>query len=200
MLLSHINIVKYYGVFATMAVLKVRVPQSMFSLESLVMRQLHPLVLAGSLALSPSRLVTLLLAVVGLSFAGCTSSSSDDEIDDGGEDLESPTEDPIIDQPTSAGFMSNFLWKPEAESAYNRGNPIIHSNPCALTFVNGALVTEFGPGNGRCNTARLFERCGTFPANTKVEIVDIQSGLPYLDPNTNLPYVLIPSPCSRFEF
>lgn len=103
--------------------------------------------------------------------------------------------------PPSAGTMSNFLWKPKAESAYNEGLPVIHVNPCADVYVNGeGPILDFGPGNGRCVTARLFKSCGSFGTNIKVEVFQTGTKIPYLDPRTGLPYVTVPSGCDRFEF
>lgn len=99
----------------------------------------------------------------------------------------------------SAGDITDFLWKPRAESPYNPGNPVIHANPCdATVHVNGQPLLDFGPGNGRCNTSRMFSSCGSFGSNIRVEIFDNKTGLPYF--NGNDPYVIVPNGCSRYEF
>ena len=99
----------------------------------------------------------------------------------------------------SAGEITDFLWKPAAESPYNRGNPVIHANPCnATVYVNGNALIEFGPGNGRCNTSRMFSSCSSFGTNIKVEIIDNETGLPYF--NGPDPFVIVPNGCSRYEF
>ena len=99
----------------------------------------------------------------------------------------------------SAGDITDFLWKPRAESPYNPGNPVIHANPCnATVYVNGNALLDFGPGNGRCNTSRMFSSCGAFGSNIKVEIFDNESGLPYF--NGSDPFVIVPNGCSRYEF
>ncbi len=123
-----------------------------------------------------------------------------------GEDLIAPCYSALADTytpelPPSAGTMSNFLWKPKAESAYNEGLPVIHVNPCADVYVNGeGPIKDFGPGNGRCVTARLFKSCGSFGSNIKVEVFQTGTQIPYLDPRTGLPYVTVPSGCDRYEF
>ncbi len=99
----------------------------------------------------------------------------------------------------SAGEITDFLWKPRAESAYNKGSPVIHANPCdATVFVNGQALKDFGPGNGRCNTSRLYSSCGSYGSNIKVEIFDNKTGLPYF--NGSEPFVIVPNGCSRYEF
>jgi len=99
----------------------------------------------------------------------------------------------------SAGEITDFLWKPRAESSYNQGSPVIHANPCdATVYVNGQALMDFGEGNGRCNTSRMFSSCGSYGSNVKVEIFDNKSGLPYF--NGNDPFVIVPNGCSRYEF
>lgn len=99
----------------------------------------------------------------------------------------------------SAGEITDFLWKPRAESSYNRGSPVIHVNPCdATVYVNGNATRDFGPGNGRCNTSRLFSGCGAYGSNIKVEVIDNKTGLPYF--NGSEPFVIVPNGCSRYEF
>ncbi len=99
----------------------------------------------------------------------------------------------------SAGQITDFLWKPRADSDYNKGSPVIHASPCnATVWVNGEALHDFGPGNGRCNTSRMFRSCGSFGTNIKVEIFDNDTGLPYF--NGDDPFVIVPNGCSRFEF
>ncbi len=99
----------------------------------------------------------------------------------------------------SAGEITDFLWKPVAESDFNKGSPVIHVNPCdATVYVNGVAGTDFGPANGRCNTTRLFQSCGSYGSNIKVEVIDNDTGLPYF--NGADPFVIVPNGCSRFEF
>jgi hypothetical protein len=101
--------------------------------------------------------------------------------------------------PRSAGEITDFLWKPRAESDFNKGSPVIHANPCdATVVVNGESLMDFGPANGRCNTSRMFRACGTYGQNIKVEIFDNATGLPYF--NGSEPFVTVPDGCSRFEF
>lgn len=99
----------------------------------------------------------------------------------------------------SAGEITDFLWKPRAESPYNEGSPVIHVNPCnATVYVNGEPLRDFGEGNGRCNTSRMFSSCGSYGSNIKVEVIDNESGLPYF--NGDDPFVIVPNGCSRYEF
>lgn len=100
---------------------------------------------------------------------------------------------------SSAGQITDFLWKPQADSDYNKGSPVIHVNPCnATVYVNGEALHDFGPGNGRCNTSRMFRSCGSFGTNIKVEVIDNETGLPYF--NGEDPFVIVPNGCSRYEF
>jgi len=103
--------------------------------------------------------------------------------------------------PDAEGVMSDFLWKPHAESNYNLGSPVIHVNPKSDVYVNGqGPVMDFGPGNGRAVTARLFKSCGSYGTNVKVEVFKPGTKIPRLDPRTGLPYVTVPSGCGRYEF
>src|SRR5690606_9668324 len=71
--------------------------------------------------------------------------------------------------PPSAGDISKFLWKPRAESDYNKGSLVIHVDACdATVFVNGDALLDFGPANGRCNTSRAFKPGCAFGANVRV--------------------------------
>ncbi|MDZ4785002.1 MAG: hypothetical protein SGJ02_02885 [bacterium] len=101
------------------------------------------------------------------------------------------------ERPVSAGEMRNFLWKPRAESTFNFGLPIIHVNPSSDVYVNGEIVKDFGPGNGRAVTARLFRNCSAY-AGAKVEVFQPGTRIPYT--HNGLPYVIISNPCDRLEF
>lgn len=99
----------------------------------------------------------------------------------------------------SAGEITDFLWKPRADSVFNPGKPVIHVDACdATVFVRGQALTDYGPGNGRCNTSRMFSDCSTYGTNIRVEVKDNSTGLPYL--HNGQPFVTVPSGCSRFEF
>ena len=102
--------------------------------------------------------------------------------------------------PDSAGEITDFLWKPEADSDYNKGKLIIHADPCdTRVVVNGEELGQFGAGNGRCTTARSLTKSGcAFGANIKVEIFDEATGAPYLFPGGQ-PYIIIPNGCDRVE-
>lgn len=99
----------------------------------------------------------------------------------------------------SAGQITDFLWKPRAESPYNKGMPVIHVNPCnATVYVNGDKLLDYGEGNGRCNTSRMLKSCSSFGSNVRVEIIDNETGAPYY--HGDKPYVIVPNGCSRYEF
>lgn len=102
-------------------------------------------------------------------------------------------------KPKTMGEIRDFLWKPKAESAYNKGSLVIHAGPCnATVVVNGQTLLDFGPGNGRCNTSRAFQPGCAFGNNVKVEIYDNDTKLPYT--HDGLPYITVPRGCDRFEF
>lgn len=99
----------------------------------------------------------------------------------------------------SAGEMREFLWKPKAESAYNKGSLVIHVDACnAIVFVDGEALEDYGPGNGRCNTSRAFKPGCAYGTNVKVEVFDIRTKRPYT--HNGKPYVVVPNGCNRFEF
>lgn len=103
--------------------------------------------------------------------------------------------------PQSAGQITDFLWKPESDGGYNPGLLSILVNPCGVqVLVNGEELQNFGPGNGRCSTARSLRKSGCgYGGNARVEVIDPSSGLPYTFPDGN-PYYIIPNGCSRVEF
>lgn len=102
-------------------------------------------------------------------------------------------------KPKTLGQITDFLWKPKAESDYNKGSLVIHAAPCnATVVVNGETLLDFGPGNGRCNTSRAFKPGCAFGNNVKVEIFDNESGLPYT--HEGQPFITVPRGCDRFEF
>ena len=102
-------------------------------------------------------------------------------------------------RPRTMGEITDFLWKPAADSSYNPGSMVIHAGPCNATVsVNGQVLRDYGPGNGRCNTSRAFQPGCAFGTNVKVEIVDNDTGLPYT--HNGEPFVTVPNGCNRFEF
>lgn len=102
-------------------------------------------------------------------------------------------------KPKMLGQITDFLWKPKAESDYNKGSLVIHASPCNATVaVNGERLLDFGPGNGRCNTSRAFKPGCAFGNDVKVEIFDNASGLPYS--HEGQPFIIVPRGCDRFEF
>jgi hypothetical protein len=134
--------------------------------------------------------------------AGCGDSSDNDNSDQNG-DLSVNRDESTAPAPTPtyAGPITDFLWKPRAESSYNEGLLVIHASPCNLdVVVNGEHLRDYGPGNGRCVTARSITRSGCgYGSNVKVEIFDTSTGLQYLFPDGN-PYYIISNGCNRTEF
>ncbi|MCC6952705.1 MAG: hypothetical protein IT290_01165 [Deltaproteobacteria bacterium] len=123
-----------------------------------------------------------------------------------GEELVAPCYNALVEEvkatlPRSAGQITDFLWKPEADGGYNNGLLVILVNPCdADVRVNGEPLENFGPGNGRCTTARSLTRSGCgYGGNIRVEVFAPGSGLPYEFPDGNL-YYTIPNGCDRTEF
>lgn len=100
---------------------------------------------------------------------------------------------------TTAGEVTDFLWKPSAESSYNPGGLIIHVSPCNIrVVVNGETLPDYGPGNGRCITARSQKPGCSYGRNVHVDLLDIDTGLPYTHAGQS--FVTVPNGCSRFEF
>ncbi len=156
-------------------------------------------ILNGQVVLS---LLLVSFFAVGLCSVGCGDDSGDDVSDQSGDAAVNEglaTAPPPA--PTYAGSITDFLWKPRAESNYNKGLLVIHASPCNLdVVVNGEQLRDYGPGNGRCVTARSTTRSGCgYGSNVKVEIFDSTTGLPYLFPDGN-PHYIIPSGCNRTEF
>lgn len=104
-----------------------------------------------------------------------------------------------IAAPETAGMITDFLWKPKAESPYNPGGLIIHASPCnSHLTVNGETgLGDFGPGNGRCTTWR-FAKSGCSFGRATVEIYDSEGRL-FTFPDGN-PYIIIDNGCDRVEF
>ncbi|MCB0344715.1 MAG: hypothetical protein KDD66_06345 [Bdellovibrionales bacterium] len=101
--------------------------------------------------------------------------------------------------PETAGMITDFLWKPKAESQFNPGGLIIHASPCnSHLTVNGETgLGDFGPGNGRCTTWR-YAKTGCSFGRAIVEIYDSQGRL-FTFPDGN-PYIIIENGCNRVEF
>ncbi len=96
-------------------------------------------------------------------------------------------------------FVGNFLWKPNSESPYNKGGVSVILNPCDVdVYVNGQEVMNYGPGNGRCITARSPHPGCHFGTNIEVKIIDKVSGLP-VKFGTNDSFT-VPNGCARTEF
>ncbi len=127
--------------------------------------------------------------------AGFIVSCGSDDDDSDSPDIEEPDPDAV----TTAGELRDFLWKPKAESDYNKGSLVIHVGPCnATVYVAGAALLDYGPGNGRCNTSRAYKPGCAFGNQVKVEVKDNATGLPYT--YQGLPYVIVPAGCDRYEF
>lgn len=124
------------------------------------------------------------------------SSSSGEGSSNGGS---SNSESSSSSSSKTAGEITNFLWKPAADSSYNKGMLVIHVDECnATVYVNGEKLRDYGPGNGRCNTSRGFKPGCAYGDNVKVSVVDNASGRYYT--RNGKPYVLVPNGCNRFEF
>ena len=68
------------------------------------------------------------------------------------------------------GEISNFLWKPKAEKD---GNLVVLLNPSgARITVNGDVLTDFGPSNGRGTTSRAGKSGCAYGANVVVKVFD----------------------------
>ncbi len=95
--------------------------------------------------------------------------------------------------------VSDFLWKPSSESAYNPGGLSILLNPCdARVVVNGQEIREYPTGNGRCVTVRSGNSGCDFGTNIKVEIFDKNTGeIIYFGDS---PSLTIANGCERVEY
>ena len=140
----------------------------------------------------------------GTGTASGTSSSIDQQTD-GEVESDSLEVDQQVDSSQSssekrtAGEMHDFLWKPEAESDYNKGSMVIHVSPCnATVYVKGQALHDYGPANGRCNTSRAFNPGCDYGNNIKVEVIDNKTKRPYT--HNGVPYVIVPRGCDRYEF
>jgi len=105
--------------------------------------------------------------------------------------------------PKYAGSITEFLWKPESEGEFAPGKlaVLINAEPCNVYIVvNGEILQNYGPTNGRCMTSRSGTRSGCeFGANAKVEVFNEESKLPYVFPDGN-PYIINPNGCERLQF
>ncbi len=137
-------------------------------------------------------------ALLLLGCLGCTT-------DSGGDSDETESPPPVVDPDptpvTSAGEITDFLWKPQSDGGYNPGLLVILVDPCdVVVLVNGEELTDFGPGNGRCTTARSLTKSGCgYGANARVQVLDSFTRLPYLFPG-GLDTYTIPNGCNRVEF
>ena len=104
----------------------------------------------------------------------------------------------VTPAPTAAGVVGDLLWKPEAESVFNPGKLVVHVDQCNVRVVaNGQTLEEFGPGNGRCTTARSLSTSGCgFGSNIRLQVFDISSGLPYRFNNGQTTFI-VPNGCAR---
>jgi hypothetical protein len=96
----------------------------------------------------------------------------------------------------TAGSISSFLWKPQSE---RDGRLVVLTNVCGVTVVvNGETLTNSGPSNGRCTTARSG-RSGCQFGTAQVQIISPSSGLPYSFPDGSTVFT-IANGCDRVEF
>jgi len=99
----------------------------------------------------------------------------------------------------SPGEVTDFLWKPESESAYNPGGLSILLNPCnARVLVNGTEILDYGGTNGRCITARSSRSGCTYGSDVKVEAIDKKTGKPFTFGGATS--IRIPNGCDRLEY
>ena len=144
-------------------------------------------------------LLCVLVAFMLVGLLGCTNSSGGDSEGEDPPDLVS--DEPVPPLLTSAGDITDFLWKPEADGGYNNGLLVILVDPCeVVVLVNGEELVDFGPGNGRCTTARSLTKSGCgYGTNVQVQVLDSFTRLPYLFPG-GLDTYIIPNGCNRTEF
>jgi hypothetical protein len=96
----------------------------------------------------------------------------------------------------TAGTISRFLWKPEAD---RDGRLVVLTNVCNVDIIaNGETLSNSGASNGRCTTARS-SRSGCAFGTAQVQVIDRTSGLPYAFPDGSTVYT-IPNGCDRVEF
>lgn len=91
--------------------------------------------------------------------------------------------------------VRNFLWKPVSE---RDGNLVVLLSPRADVFINGEMLTDTGPSNGRATTARAGRSGCSYGANATVEAYDSQ-GRPLVFPGGATTFT-IANGCSRIEF
>lgn len=105
--------------------------------------------------------------------------------------------------PQTAGFINEFLWKPESGGDFLPGHlaVLINTDPCNVIIVaNGEILQNYGPTNGRCMTSRSLTRTGcAFGANAKVEVFNEVTGLPYVFPDGNT-FIINPNGCERLQY
>ena len=145
------------------------------------------------------RILTLVIVAVSVFCLGCSSDESDN-LEEG------PAPDQVAEplEPNEvlpAGEITDFLWKPEADGGYNTGLLVVLVNPCDVkVLVNGEELIDFGPGNGRCTTARSVTKSGCdYGLNVQVQVLDRATGAPYLFPG-GLDTFIVANGCNRTEF
>lgn len=101
------------------------------------------------------------------------------------------------DSDTSTGEpVGSFLWKPESE---RDGNLAVLVDPFgANVYVNGALLTNFGPSNGYGTTARANQSGCAYGSNVEVRVLDGITGDPYSIQGSDT--YIIPNGCDRVQF
>jgi hypothetical protein len=91
-----------------------------------------------------------------------------------------------------AGEIGRLLWKPVSDS---NGKLAVHTEPYGTTVrVNGETGTNHGGGNGYGSLARFSKPGCAYGSNVRVEVFD-RNGAAYTF--NGLPYIIIPSGCSR---
>lgn len=113
---------------------------------------------------------------------------------------ENGTGDDAIGTPQFAGEIRDFLWKPRSDGGYSPGNLVVLVDACAVdVIVNGETLVDYGPGNGRCTTARSQKPGCSYGQGVRVEVVDIATRLPYTFPG-GATYYTVANGCNREEF
>ncbi|RMG40885.1 MAG: hypothetical protein D6719_09775 [Candidatus Dadabacteria bacterium] len=93
----------------------------------------------------------------------------------------------------NGGTISNFLWKPSSE---RNGNLVVLLNPSnATVMVNGEILSDSGPSNGRGTTAR-GSRPGCAYGRATIKVFD-SSGFPLVFPNGDTKLTV--NGCDRLE-
>lgn len=115
------------------------------------------------------------------------------------DDTNESSED-ALGTPEFAGEIRDFLWKPRSDGGFSPGNLVVLVDACDVdVIVNGEILVDYGPGNGRCTTARSQSPGCTYGQGVRVEVIDRVTRLPYKFPNGEGFYT-VANGCNREEF